>query len=159
MVDNLQLTDMINKDPLLKFKFRGCFPRDTFPNLLQKEFVIVNTDPSDQPGEHWLLIASRGDTILLYDSFGRDFRQFFHSIYSKVEKWTKSTKQIIHQYKPSSTLLQPIESQFCGIYCVFIAHFFYGTKQSLKGKNKLKVSTFPAYATEEDILRFISTNL
>ena len=77
MVDNTQLTYLINRDPILKFKYRGCFARDTFPILKHNEFVIVNTDPYSEAGEHWLLIASKNDTVLLYDSFGRDFSQFF----------------------------------------------------------------------------------
>ena len=93
MVDNTQLTDLINKDPLLKFKFRGCFSQAIFPKLLPNQFVIVNTDASNQSGEHWLLIASKNDSILLYDSFGRAFEQFLGVIYNKVNEWTKSTKQ------------------------------------------------------------------
>lgn len=159
MVDNIQLTDLINKDPLLKFKFRGCYSSDTFPNLSGNEFVIVNTDPYDQPGEHWLLIASKQDTILLYDSFGRDFQQYFGSIYNKVKMWTKTSNQTIYQYKPSATLVQPSESQFCGIYCIFVAHFYYRTKKSLKSRDRtLEFCSFPAYATEDDILRFLTAN-
>ena len=72
MVDNTQLTDLINKDPVLKFRIRG-YARDTFPALQKNGFITVNIHPSTQPGEHWLLIASKNDTVLLYDSFGRDF--------------------------------------------------------------------------------------
>ena len=44
-------------------------------------------------------------------------------------------------------------------HTVFVLLIFYRTKQSLKTNDTLlDFSTFPAYATEEDILRFISTN-
>ena len=33
MVDNTQLTELINKDARLNFEFRGCYARDTFPTL------------------------------------------------------------------------------------------------------------------------------
>ena len=158
MVDNIKLADLINKDPLLKFKFRGCYSCDTIPILSGNQFVIVNTDPFDQPGEHWLLVASKQDTILLYDSFGRDFQQYFGSINNKLEKWTKISKQTIYQYLPSPTLVQPAESPFCGIYCIYIAHFFYRTKKSLKDLNTLEFCSFPAYATEDDVLRFLTAN-
>ena len=154
MVDNTQLTYLINRDPILKFKYRGCFARDTFPILKHNEFVIVNTDPSSQAGEHWLLIASKNDTVLLYDSFGRDFSQFFGDIYKKVQAWSKLSHQKVFQYMPTSTLLQPFDSQFCGIFCLFIAYFYYKTKKSLTDKKTIQISSFPAYATEEDILRF-----
>ena len=95
MVDNNQLTFWINRDPILKFKYRGCFARDTFPILKHNEFVIVNTDPSSQAVENWLLIASKNDTVLLYDSFGRDFysflgiftRKFKHGASSHTKKF------------------------------------------------------------------------
>ena len=85
MVDNTQLAHLINQDPILKFKYRGCFARDTFPILKHNEFVIVNTDASSQACENWLLIASKNDIVLLYDSFGRDFSQFFGDISKKVQ--------------------------------------------------------------------------
>ena len=55
MVDNTLLTYLINQDPILKFKYRGCFARDTFAILKPNEFAIVNTDPSSEAGDHWLL--------------------------------------------------------------------------------------------------------
>ena len=48
MVHNTQLTYLINRDPVLKFKHRDCFARDTFPILKHNEFVIINTDPSSR---------------------------------------------------------------------------------------------------------------
>ena len=77
MVDNLQITLLVNKDPVLKFKYLGCFSRDTFIPPKSGQFVIVNTLPAESSGEHWLLIASKNKNILLYDSFGRDFETFF----------------------------------------------------------------------------------
>ena len=84
MVDNTQLTYLINRDPILKFKYRSFSAQDTFSISKQNEFVNVNTDPSSEAGEQWQLIASRNDTVLLYDSFERDFSQFFGDIFKKV---------------------------------------------------------------------------
>ena len=159
MVDNTQLTYLINRDPILKFKYRGCFARDTFPILKHNQFVIVNTDPSSQAVEHWLLIASKNDTLLLYDSFGRYFSQFSGDIYKKVQAWSKLSHQKVFQYMPMSTLLQPFDSQFCGIFCLFIAYLYYKTKKSLTDKKTTQISSFPAYAIEEDILRFAAAML
>ena len=155
MVDNTQLTDLINKDRVLKFRFRGCYARDTFPALQKNGFSIVNTHTSTQPGEHWLLIASKNDTVFLYDSLGRDFREYFADIFAKVGRSVRPRNQSIFQYKPSSTLLQPADSQFCGIYCIYLAHFYYRTKQSLTSEKLIQISSFPSYAKEEDVLRFL----
>ena len=59
----------------------------------------------------------------------------------------------------TSTLLQPFDSQFCGIFCRFIAYFYYKTKISLTDEKTLQIYSFPAYATEEDILRFAAAML
>ena len=118
-------------------------------------FNIVITHPSTQPGEHWLLIASKNDTVLLYDSFGRDFREYFADIFAKVGRSVRPRNQSIFQYKPYSTLLQPADSQFGGIFCIYLAHFYYRKKQSLANKKLIQISSFPSYATEEDVLRFL----
>lgn len=38
--------------------------------------LIVNTDPHNKPGQHWVGIYKQGRTIHFFDSFGRDFREF-----------------------------------------------------------------------------------
>ena len=158
MVENLQITLLVNKDPVLKFKYLGCFSRDTFIPPKSGQFVIVNTLPAESSGEHWLLIASKNKNILLYDSFGRDFETFFPQIFSKIEKHAIHTGQCLYQYVPNKVFMQSIDSANCGIYCVFMAHFFCSTKQKRFSERDLLVSDYPAYATEQDILRFISDN-
>ena len=125
MVDNIQLTDLINKDPLLKLQYRGCYARDIFSALQKNGFIIVNTHPSTQPGEHWLLIASENGTVLLYDSFGRDFREYFADIFEKVGRSVRPRNQSIFQYKPihlrryfSLLIVNSVA------YIVFIWHIF-----------------------------------
>ena len=82
MVDSLQ----INKDPVLKFKYLGCFSRDTFIPPKSGQFVIVNTLPAESSGAHWLLIASKNKIIFPYDNFSRDFETFCLKFFSKIEK-------------------------------------------------------------------------
>ena len=89
----------------------------------KQRFITVNTDPSTQPGEHWLLIASKYDTLVLYYSFGRDFRLYFSDVFAKIVKSSRRRCQIVFQYKPSLTLFQAAESQFCGIICIFWHYF------------------------------------
>ena len=158
MVDNHQITVLVNKDPLLKFKFLGCFARDNFPLPKDNQFLIVNTDVAESRGEHWLLIASKASKILLYDSFGRDFKTFFPTIFIKLKQHVTRCEKELFQYIPNNVFQQPLESTDCGIYCIFMAHIFYSTKRSLHSSNDLIVSNFPLYATEHDVLRFLAAN-
>ena len=43
-------------------------------------FVIVNTDPSDKPGQHWFVAILLKESVFIFDSFGADG---FLSLYFK----------------------------------------------------------------------------
>ena len=157
MVDNHQITLLVNKDPSLKYKFLGCYSRDKFVPPNRGQFVLVSTEAAQSSGEYWLLIASKNKNIVLYDSFGRDFETFFPNIFSKIKRHAILTGQCLYQYKPNDVFMQSIDSTNCGIYCIFMAHFLYSSKQSFKlSKRKLNISDFPAYDTKPDILRFLA---
>lgn len=57
---------------LFKKRFRGVFSSDKIPILKKNEYIIINNEPSNKSGEHWLLaIKTNNNKIFLYDSFGR----------------------------------------------------------------------------------------
>jgi hypothetical protein len=91
--------------------FKGVFPSDMLPYKASLPInIIVNTDPSHMPGEHWVSISINKNGIGEYfDSFGlppfkRDIIDFLEK---KCEKWS------YNQYS-----LQNIKSNTCGHYCV-----------------------------------------
>ena len=55
---------------LLGNKFVGVFPLDKIPKKLRCGGYIVNTDPSTQPGEHWIAFNVRQNSISVFDPFG-----------------------------------------------------------------------------------------
>ena len=74
-------------------RWLGVFARDELPDLnreIRPWCLILNTDPKDQPGTHWLaLYAPSARRIELFDSFGfspnmysLDFLDPLHSSYS-----------------------------------------------------------------------------
>ena len=146
-MDSNTLVKMIAFCPDLKFIFHGVYPRDCLIRLPLKSFQIVNTDPLGTPGEHWLLLCRLTDgSILFYDSFARNLATSFTAIYKRIRQiFPKCT---IRQLMPSHTFQQPDDSSFCGLYCIFMAQFIFSGK----------LGTFPPYATEEDLLRFMSSN-
>ena len=146
-MDSHSLAQTIAFCPQLKYIFQGVYPRDYIIRLPLKSFQIVNTDPLGAPGEHWLLLCRLADgSIIFYDSFGRSLATSFTDIYKRLRQIF--AKCAIRQLMPSHTFEQPGDSSFCGLYCIFMAQFIFSGK----------LDTFPPYATEEDLLRFMSSN-
>ena len=88
-------------------RWLGVFARDELPDLnreIRPWCLILNTDPKDQPGTHWLaLYAPSARSIELFDSFG-----FSPSIYSL------DFLNPLH----SSYSLQSPSTSVCGHYCI-----------------------------------------
>ena len=56
-MDNTSPKRIVNRIALLKHRYMGSFPSDFVPNLPNDTFAIINTHPSNTPGEHWIMIA------------------------------------------------------------------------------------------------------
>lgn len=87
-------------------KFAGVYASDQVPNLSKKSpYCIVNLDPSNKPGEHWVAVyLQNNDTVLLYDSFGRDantllkaFSKYFKKLGKKIINSDRDAEQLIIQ--------------------------------------------------------------
>ena len=76
--DNFQL-DKVGKQ-LFGNKYIGTFSSDNIPTMRQGQYCIVNTDPSNMPGEHWVGLARMSKKILFYDSFGRTSKSLMPSL-------------------------------------------------------------------------------
>ena len=91
--------------------FKGVYSLDMIP--FDEELpinIIVNTDPSYKPGEHWVCICiNRSGIGEYFDSFGLPplKREIFNFLEKKCKRWN---------YNRMS--LQNIASQTCGNYCV-----------------------------------------
>ena len=49
-MDNISLQQLINRVPLLKYRYRGSFPSIYVPTLDNDTFTIINTQPSSVQG-------------------------------------------------------------------------------------------------------------
>ena len=97
--------------------YRGTFSCDTLPSPLssgdgRQRLMIVNTNPSDEPGEHWvaLYVDSTGRRGEYFDSFGQRPATIFADYMNNScsDYWTYNKRQ-----------LQSIVSRVCGYYCVY----------------------------------------
>ena len=92
----------------------GAFPRDHLPkkSISKRPFaLIMNTDVSNNPGEHWVALFVNKDNIAEYfDSFGRI------PLFKEITEFMSLNKinKIIHNKKQ----VQNAMSSTCGIFSV-----------------------------------------
>ena len=64
-MDNVSLPQIINRILLFKYRYSGSFPSDYVPTLDNDTFAIINTQPSNMQGEHWIMIANSRQILFL----------------------------------------------------------------------------------------------
>ena len=74
ITDSHQISSVLKRDHFTNHDFRGVFACDQLPKryVLRPSGLVVNTDPSTQPGEHWVAIyIARGGESEYFDSYGQ----------------------------------------------------------------------------------------
>ena len=112
-MDNLQITELVNRCKPFKYRFRGIFPAD-FPcsSVLKNDntFIIMNASPSDQPGTHWLLFAQADGRIFFADPLGKRLYDY-PLVYKNMRRTILERNQPLMK-KP----IQSADSVLCGLY-------------------------------------------
>ena len=125
-MDNVSLQQIINRIPLLKYRYRGSFPSDYVPALDNDTFAIINTQPSKMQGEHWIMIANSRQKLFFADSLGCKKYSFL--------------KQHYEQMMP-----EPLQSHpsVCGFYTIYAAfHLFKFRQEQITGVHDVNVLSF-----------------
>lgn len=101
--------------------FLGCFPRDLIPwdNLNNHNHnicsLIANTDTSDKPGTHFIVILRIAKTLILWDSFGSNM----HYSCFLVQARNLCAKEDLTLYV-NINQFQSITSKACGYFCIWL---------------------------------------
>ena len=114
-MDNLQITELINRCKHLKNRFRGIFPANlVFRTKLKRDnsFMIVNASNSNQPETHWLLFAQAGGQTFFADPLGQGLHNCTH-VYKEMRYYIHEGNQMLMN-KP----IQSANSVLCGLYCI-----------------------------------------
>ena len=110
-----QLWTALTLNPKTNFYFDGIFSIDTLKEIKEKpDLIICNTDPSDQPGEHWVLFFFNENSVDFYDSLGRDITYYGSEFINFIKNYTSNFEQCLRR-------TQPLESDLCGYYCLYYA--------------------------------------
>ena len=72
-----QLWNALCLNPVTNQYFNGIYPADTLKEIREKpDLIICNTDPSNKPGEHWVLFFFSDNSVDFFDSLGRDIKSY-----------------------------------------------------------------------------------
>lgn len=99
--------------------FIGFFPSDrlkTLYILAEPIYLILNIDNESQPGSHWIAIRIGKSTVEIFDSLGLNPQLW--SFYPKDFFTFLNRYRFTHQFY-ITPLLQPPNSYYCGLYCVY----------------------------------------
>jgi hypothetical protein len=110
-MNTFQIEAILYGDPVTKNYFKGCYARDELPIVHQYPFCfILNTDPSDKPGEHWLAIYyNEQKQAEFFDPAG------FHPVAYRLNRYLDTTST---SWKYNKKRIQGLFSHFCGHYCL-----------------------------------------
>ena len=117
-LNNIQLDHLAKADAILKPYFYGTVACDRLPRRpIKKEprRYIVNTDPHDRPGRHWLALWTHsGHVCEVVDSYALPLECYETT--EPLQDWLKSHWTYVI-YNGQS--LQSIYSKSCGDYALF----------------------------------------
>jgi hypothetical protein len=91
-------------------KFIGVFPKndiDKYKNIKNKQSAIINTDL------HWVSIYKDGDTLIIYDSFGRPYKELFGQGTGILNKHFPKIMDTEHDVEQKD-----LSSETCGQRCL-----------------------------------------
>ena len=110
---------------------------DRLPSCVQDGAYIVNTDPHDKPGQHWLGLWVDRTTCQVFDSYGLPLRVYDDP---DLQHWLSQFQTVLH----SDKTLQALDSMACGHY----------TLQYLKAMaNGMDMYTFLTFWRDTDFVR------
>ena len=110
----------------LKYRYRGSFPSDYVTTLDNDTFAILNTQPSNMQGEHWIMIANSRQKLFFADSLGRIKYSFL--------------KQQYEQMMPEPLQTHP---RVCGFYTIYVPfHLFKFRQGELTGVHDVNLLSF-----------------
>ena len=124
--DNVSLQQIFNRISLLKYRYRGSLPSDYVPTLDNDTFTIINTQPSNMQGEHWIKIGNSRQILYFADSLDRKKYSFLKMHYEQM-------------------MPEPLQSypSVCGFYTIYAAfHLFKFRQEEITEVHDVNVISF-----------------
>jgi Adenovirus endoprotease len=112
-----EIKRIISRDKTLRNSFIGIYASDELNFKLNRKpaCLIVNTDPSYLPGQHWIcMYIDRNGRLDFFDSLG------LSSFAAHFKKFLTSNS--LRQFY-NNNRLQSSDSYVCGVYCLYFLYF------------------------------------
>ena len=107
MTSSTEIEDYLKRNT----QFMGCFGTNNLPRTIPQFpcSLIINTDPTTKPGDHWLGLVLTKKKSFYFDSFGLGILNI-HIINFLKRYYKKVTI--------NNECIQHIDSDKCGLYCI-----------------------------------------
>ena len=106
-MDSVSIEQILRRIPELWYKYLGTFSADSVPHLPKFTFAIVNNQPSNERGEHWIMIARTVNEYFYADSLGKPQRKYPFL----RKKYHRMISRELQQFK-----------DVCGFYTIYAAY-------------------------------------
>ena len=114
-LSNVQLDHLAYNHPDLGKFYDGTRACDRLPSTNHHEGIyIVNTDPHDKPGTHWIAIWADGEHCEMMDSFALSLKMYPDS--EPLQQWIE---RHYNRCTMNSQSLQALSINSCGDYALF----------------------------------------
>ena len=112
MTSTIELEALAKQFPALRRYFIGVFSIDTLPTKIPSypAALIINSDPSHLPGQHWVALFLESKAIAEYfDPYGL----------SPIDDIFKFSKRVSRTLIFNKWWIQHPVSSNCGLYCIY----------------------------------------
>ena len=116
-LNTVELDGLLYANSITKQTFVGTHPACIYPRTTKVFYSFIsNTQTHEQSGEHWNAWIVNGDTVIFFDSFGRDPRS---NVFPEYYKYFINMFHDIYWVK---TRVQHRSSVMCGYFCIHFIH-------------------------------------
>ena len=96
-MNSAEIADILRRDQQTTHYFRGVFASDELPKrqLPRPSALVVNTDPSTEPGQHWVgIFITKDGEGEYFDSYGQPpFLKSFETFFRNHSDGTRFNRQ------------------------------------------------------------------
>ena len=111
------LFSLVNSTNICVFSYDECLRFLQSYNKLDTYYIIFNSEPRSDPGEHWLALYIYGNKVIeFFDSYGETFGVLEVQYGSLYDVLKRHGFKIRHR---SLIQVQDYESSLCGVHCLF----------------------------------------